>query len=76
MRMWYVCGMARMPHDMLLAEPLVAQALAGRLDAAQARQLAGRDPELVALALLALARRIRRETRRHLPRAALRHSSK
>jgi len=57
--MWYVCGMARMPHDRLLAEPLVAQALAGRLDDAQARQLAGRDPELVALALLALARRIR-----------------
>lgn len=56
--MWYVCGMARMPHDALLGEPLVAQALAGRLDEAQARQLARRDPELVALALLTLARRI------------------
>lgn len=56
--MWYVCGMARMSHDALLAEPLVAQALAGRLDEAQARQLARRDPQLVTLALLALARRI------------------
>jgi len=56
--MWYVCGMARMPQDALLGEPLVAQALAGRLGEAQARQLARRDPELVALALLALARRI------------------
>ena len=56
--MWYLCGMSRMPHDALLAEPLVAQALAGRLDEAQARQLARRDPQLVALALLALARRI------------------
>ena len=64
--MWYVCGMARMPHDRLLAEPLVTQALAGRLDDAQARQLAGRDPELVALTLLALARRIR-DLQAHTP---------
>ena len=47
-----------MPHDVLPSEPLGAQALAGRLDEAQARQVARRDPELVALALLALARRI------------------
>jgi len=42
----------------LLAEPLVARALTGQLDEAQARQLAARHPELVALTLLALARRI------------------
>jgi transposase len=56
--MWYVCGMARRPQDRLQGEPLVAQALTGRLSHVEAWQLAGRDPEVVALALLALARRI------------------
>lgn len=50
--------MARMPHVAWPTEALVAQALAGRMDEAQAHQLARCDPELVALALLALTRRI------------------
>jgi len=53
-----------MPQDSPRIEALVARALAGRLDEGQARQLARCDPELVALALLALAQRIAQQNAR------------
>lgn len=56
--------MARTPDARLRPETLLTAALAGELDEAQARQLAGHDPEIVALALLALARRIAEQSTR------------
>jgi transposase len=54
----YFIGMARTPRASVHPGKLLNAALAGELDEAQARQLAAHDPEIVALALLALARRI------------------
>lgn len=50
--------MARMPNAHGSVDPILAAALRGELDEAQARQLYSRGPEVITLSLLALARRI------------------
>lgn len=56
--MCYFMCMSRTPRASGNAERLLNSALGGLLDEAQAQQLAAQDPAIVALALLAMTRRI------------------